>query len=209
LHIIICGRAGYEWEFEEVEDDKGEVRKELRKVGTKMKVEAEFGFEPSLLVEMERVQVPDETAKDRFSFTHRARVLGDRFGVMDGAISDNPTGEFFAPHLAMLTPGSLNAVDTTLRTDMEINEAGDATYYAERREKTKVLEEIQGEIVTAWPGQTKEERRAKVAVLDHAFLTKSWTTVEGKSVQVLRTGLARVREYIANQNQPTTTNGGE
>lgn len=209
LHIIICGRAGYEWEFEEVEDDRGEIRKELRKVGTKMKVEAEFGFEPSLLVEMERVQVPDENAKDRFTFTHRARVLGDRFGVLDAAVCDNPTGAFFGPHLDMLVPGATNFVDTSLRTDMGINESGDADYYAERREKTKLLEEIQGEMIAAWPGQKAEEKRAKVAVVDFAFGTKSWTALEGKSLAVLRAGLTKVRNFIASQTAALTPEGGE
>jgi hypothetical protein len=55
IHMVICGRAGWEWGHEEDEEGK----KELRKLGTKMKAEGEFGFEPSLLLEMERVKGPD------------------------------------------------------------------------------------------------------------------------------------------------------
>jgi hypothetical protein len=43
LHLIICGRAGYEYDFEETDNGK----KELVKTGVKMRTEAEFGFEPS------------------------------------------------------------------------------------------------------------------------------------------------------------------
>lgn len=52
LHIIVAGRSADKWD--EVEDEDG--AKELRKVGTKMRVETEFGYEPSLLVEMEMIQ---------------------------------------------------------------------------------------------------------------------------------------------------------
>jgi len=195
LHIIICGRAGYEWNFEEV-DDSG--KRELVKTGVKMKVESEFGFEPSLLVEMERVQVPSE-GKDRFTFTHRARVLGDRFGVMDAAICDNPTGQFFAPHYDLLVSGASNVVDTSLKTDMGIDDSGDAKFQVEKRQKTTLLEEIQGEIVKAFPGQSAAEKKNKVVVLETIFGTKSWTAVEGLKVAELADGLNRLRQHLGGE----------
>lgn len=48
LHIILCGRAGYE--FDLTLDDEG--HKQLEKTGIKMKAESDFGYEPSLLVWM-------------------------------------------------------------------------------------------------------------------------------------------------------------
>jgi len=73
LHIIICGRAGYEYDY--VEDEEG--RKELRKTGTKMRAETEFGYEPSLLLEMERI-------KENGSLTHRCYIIKDRADVLTG-----------------------------------------------------------------------------------------------------------------------------
>ena len=196
LHIIICGRAGFEWDFEQIEDSQGQTHRELVKKGVKMKVESEFGFEPSLLVEMERVQVPALDCADRFRFVHRARVLGDRFDKMDGAVCDNPTGAFFAPHLDMLTAGAENVVDTTPKTDMGVDESGEARIEAERRERGKLLEEIEGELVVAWPGQTAAEKRFKVEALDYSFGTKSWATVKAKSFTDLRRGLELIRMFI-------------
>lgn len=197
LHIIICGRAGYEWDFEEVEDTMGNTRKELRKSGVRMKVESEFGFEPSLLVEMERVQNPIEGRPGHFSIAHRATVLGDRFDAMDGATCDNPTGAWFHPHLTLLVPGAVNAVDTTLKTDMGVDESGDAAMYRERRERTKLLEEIQGEMVKAYPGQSAAEKKVKVECLEACCGTKSWTAVEGFSIERLKTSLTAIREWVA------------
>ena len=195
LHIIICGRAGYEWDFEEREDASGNKHKELVKTGTKMKVESEFGFEPSLLIEMERVQVPDKTG-DHFRIVHRATVLGDRFDVMDSATCDNPTGEFFLPYIRMLTPGAENIVDTELKTDHQVDEAGQAAFDRDRKERTKLLEEIEGEITAAYPGQTKDEKRAKVTILADCFGTKSWTAIQQMGQGPLKAGLAGVRTWI-------------
>lgn len=197
LHIIICGRAGYDWDFEEVEDSTGTVRKELRKTGIKMKVESEFGFEPSLLVEMERVQVPVPNHDGHFTIMHRATVLGDRFDAMDGATCDNPTGAWFLPHLSRLVPGAVNAVDTELKTDMGVDESGEALMHRERRERTKLIEEIQGELVAAYPGQSAPEKRKKVEILDACFGTKSWTAVEGFPAGRLAEGLLAVRKWVA------------
>jgi len=199
LHIIICGRAGYEWNFEEVEDTSGAIHKELRKTGIKMKVEGEFGFEPSLLVEMERVQVPLVDRPNHFSIIHRATVLGDRFNSMDGQTADNPTGAWFMPHLSQLVPGAANIIDTSLKTDMGVDEAGDAQFQRERRERTKLCEEIQGEITKAWPGQSAVEKRAKVECFEACCQTKSWTAVESFSLARLTAALAAIREYTSNR----------
>ncbi|TXH16273.1 MAG: hypothetical protein E6R03_05725, partial [Hyphomicrobiaceae bacterium] len=52
VHIIICGRAGYE--YEHYTDERG--KKQIEKSGVKMKAEGELGFEPSILVMMDREQ---------------------------------------------------------------------------------------------------------------------------------------------------------
>jgi hypothetical protein len=200
LHIVICGRAGFEWDFEETEDATGNTHKELVKTGIKMKVESEFGFEPSLLVEFERVQIPDPKKQNKFTFTHRATVLGDRFDVMDAQTTDNPKGEWFDPHISMLSPGQANFVDTTLKTDMGVDEKGDAEFQRERRQRTILGEEIQAAMIAAYPGQTKEEKQAKALLLKECFETGSWTKVEGMGADRLREGLTKVREWIAAHN---------
>jgi hypothetical protein len=192
LHIIVCGRAGYEYDFEEREDGSG---KDLVKTGIKMKVEGEFGYEPSLLVNMERAQVLDGTA---MRIVHRATVIGDRFNLIDGASCENPTFEFFAPHVLALQPGSHAAVDTEVKTDMGLDEEGADAYVRERRQRVILCEEIQGELVRLWPGQTAKEKASKLEYLEDAFGTRSWTKVESMNAERLRDGLARLREATAN-----------
>ena len=192
LHIIICGRAGFEYDME-TNDETG--RKELVKTGIKMRVEGEFGFEPSLLVEMERVQEP--TGDGGFRLRRQATVLGDRFGVVDGKTCVDPGFDFFAPHVKLLTPGANVPVDTSMKTETGADEAGDATWQREKRERVILCEEIQGAIVAEYPGQTAEEKRKKGELLHTIFGTRSWTAVENMDSGKLREGLQALRDMLA------------
>lgn len=195
LHIIICGRAGFEFDMIDREDGPG---KDLVKTGIKMKTESEFGFEPSLLVQMERVQVRDDDNRLTGVFEHRARVLGDRFGVIDAAQCDNPTFDFFLPHIQMLVPNATAPIDTTSQTDLGVDDEGADEYHRSQRERIILTEEIQGELTRVYPGQTKEEKTGKMNLIEGAFNTRSWTKVEGMNAKKLREGLACIREQIAN-----------
>ncbi len=198
MHIIICGRAGFEWEFEEREDEAtGKVSKELIKTGTKMKVEGEFGFEPSLLVEMERVQIR-EGGKLTKAFLRRATVLKDRFDVMDGDTCENPTYDFFEPHISRLVPGAHAPVDTSLKTDPGLDESGDTGFYRERKLRTILCEKIQAELLERWPGQTAKEKKAKKNAVEVALGTPSWTEIETKlNSEELHRGLETLRQMEA------------
>lgn len=196
LHIVICGRAGFEWDTEET--DEGE--KKLIKTGVKMKVESEFGFEPSLLCLMEREQTEGEGGHPVIK--HRATVLGDRFGVIDGASALNPTFDFFAPHVRLLTPGAHTPIDTSVKSQPQVDESGDAAWSREKRQRTIFAEEIQGLLVAKWPGQTAAEKQAKAACLAHIFQTHSWTKIsEGTPAGELKAGLECLRALLADDAQ--------
>jgi len=195
LHLIVCGRAGAIWEFEKNEESG---RKELIKAGTKMKVEGEFGFEPSLLVEMERDQVPD--GKGGFKLIHTATVLGDRFGILDGAVQENPTFEFFQPHVAMLRAGAHAPVDTTTKTATGADVEG-GEWEKEKRQRTILCEEIQGTIVSKYPGQTAEEKKQKADLLQQVLGTRSWTKVENMQSDALRVGLEKLNQVLGINTQ--------
>lgn len=204
LSILVCGRAGWEYEHT-VDEDTG--KKELNKTGVKMKVEGEFGFEPSLVIEFEAIQsLPDNSKVP--TITRRLTVLKDRFSVLDAKSVDfasidlnteaglakayGAVKTFFAPHLALLTPGSHTHVDTSQNTDFGMGPDGDAQAYRDRREREILCEEIQGEITLVLPGQSAQEKKAKVEVLKAAFDTSSWTSIEAMSADRLRAGKAKL-----------------
>jgi len=155
-----------------------------------------------LLVQMERVQVLDENRKLTKEFTHRATVIGDRFAAMDGATADDPTFDFFLPHVSMLVPGSYAPIDTETQTDLGVDEDGSDQYHRDKRARTILIEEIEGELMRAWPGQTKEDKTSKLNAIESAFGTRSWTKVEGLNKEKLTNGLKEIRALTA----PTETN---
>lgn len=65
LHIITLGRLQFEYDFMETEPGKYE----LYKSGTKMRAESEFGYEPSLVFEMERLK-KEAASKDITKIVH-------------------------------------------------------------------------------------------------------------------------------------------
>jgi hypothetical protein len=189
-HIIICGRAGYEYDME-VNDETG--RKELIKSGVKMKTENEFGFEPSLLVEMERQQVERD---GHFTIVRRATVLGDRFQVLDGKSFDNPSFETWLPHIRLLTPGAHAPVDTTHKSDTGADDAGDEDYQRERREREIVAEEVKGLFQQYIPGQAAADKTAKADLMQRFFGSRSWTRIEGMPLGPLRAGMRKLRDHF-------------
>jgi hypothetical protein len=207
LHLIIAGRAG--WEYEMEVNEKG--KKELVKTGVKMKTETEFGFEPSLLVELERVEVP---GKDETHFVRKATVLGDRFSLIDGhtcyfesADVSKPAelrkavdavAKFFGPHVAALKPGGVAGIDTDGRSQFFF-EGGEDAWAAEKKQRTILCEEIQGVLVNRWPGQTAAEKKAKLDLLDEVLHTRSWTKVENTDSGKLRAALKTMMEKIGEQ----------
>lgn len=197
VHAIVCGRAGFEWD--EVEDENG--NKKLVKTGVKMKAESEFGFEPSLLVEMERAQdISGETTK----IWRRATIIGDRFRVLDGLTGNfkkcdtieaesDAVREFFWPHLSRLTPGAHAPVDVNPKTPLGLDDEGDMDWQTEKRQRTILAEEIKGLLVEKYPGQTKDEKGAKEKLIFEAFDTRSWTKVESMTSEKLRAGLGFIQ----------------
>jgi hypothetical protein len=191
LHIIVCGRAGFDYDYE-TNDETG--RKDLVKTGVKMKTEGEFGFEPSLLVEMERVQ---DLTGDHTKVIHRAVIIGDRFGVIDGAFADDPDFSFFEPHIRMLTPGAHATIDTRNKTTTGYSDEGDGDWMREKRAREIYCEEIQGLMTEKWPSTSAAEKQEKLALLEKVFATRSWTKVsETLDSQTLKAGLETIRGIL-------------
>jgi len=142
---------------------------------------------------MERDQVPD--GKGGFKLVHIATVLGDRFSILDGQTQENPDFEFFKPHVAMLRSGAHAPVDTTTKTATGADVEG-GEWEKEKRQRTILCEEIQGTIVSKYPGQSADEKKAKADLLQQVFNTRSWTKVENMQSDVLRLGLQKLNQVL-------------
>lgn len=193
MHVILCGRAGFEYDMTEDEDGK----KELHKTGTKMKAESEMGYEPSLLLEMERVNA-DKTLKQgqRSGWIHRCHVLKDRTNRMNGEAIDNPTFASFAPVVAFLNIGGEHIGVSAGNSSADLFDSPES-YNARKKRVEIVLELILDAFTEAQVGGTSAvAKEAQVKNLKAAFGTSSWTAIKDMRLEELEGGLAALRRNL-------------
>lgn len=210
LHMTICGRAGFEYDY--FEDDNG--KKQLEKTGIKMKAENEFGYEPSLLVLMERaVSMEDK-------HVHReAHILKDRAALLDGKTlkfgpGDEPGAVFnaFLPHIEFLNlSGKQLGVDLSRTSDSMI-ESGEgaqkSTWKYEQEQKEIVLEKIQALFVQhGLSGQSKDGKAEIVRLIKKHFDTTSWKEIEGFRLETVKKGFDTLSADMSGET-PTTQPAG-
>lgn len=204
LHIFVLGRAGYEYDYEENENTG---KKELIKSGTKMRVEGEFGFEPSLLIEMERVAKGPEAGA---GYYHRAHILKDRTDTINGRAFDfskprdvyregdwAATLEPFKPVFDALNLGGAHVGVDASRTSDEMF-GDDGAGMARRATKVRIaLETVETTLVMLWPGQDQKSKALKLAMVEAVFGERSWLAVEKKPLEVLEDGVSLLRRVEA------------
>lgn len=205
LHMIVCGRAQDIWE--ESVNEQG--KKEKSVVGSKMATEKNLSYEPSLLVEMERIQDP----KTGF-LTPRAWVIGDRFpdSGLSGKVFDNPTYETFLPHISRLNLGGEHVGIANGHTSEELFTPGaDNSRYEYQKKRDIAVEEIKDEVDRRWSGMSVEQKNARIDVLIAVFGTSSKTAIENLAVPKLQEGLARIRsgefDQVGKADEPVAQNG--
>lgn len=188
LHIIMCGRAGDEYETY-IENG----RRKIEVVGTKMKTEGETGFEPDLNVLMSSVQ----NQRDK-KITIFATVTKDRWDKINGHVFEMPKFENFLPHIGLLAIGGRHVGQAT----------GDSRHIitTEKRDWSPVQrrivhDEIKDLLLLHFPGQTAQEKTGKVRALLDAF-NASWAEIdEVMSLPDLRAGYDKL--HVAMTGRPS------
>lgn len=188
VHIILCGRSGDIWQ--DVEDSDG--IKELKKVGTKMRVEKELGYEPSLLVEMDKV------IKEK-GWTHRAFVEKDRFDILNFKLFDNPTFENFLPHIELLNIGGKHRALDVERDSQDMFKDNSGAEYYKKREQT--LEKIKNEINLLFPGRDEKTKVDRINLTKDIFKTHSWAEICEMDVVTLMNGLIQIEEMNSKKDK--------
>lgn len=170
LHCILCGRLGHE--YEQTVDDRG--KKKIEQTGVKMQAEKGLGYEPNILVWMER----DLNLNTREQ-TRTATILKDRSRRMDGKTFKQPTFETFLPHVEFMSLGGKHETVDTTRTSEDVMPADDAPLSDLRSIKRQIaLDEIQALLVDHYPSQSADDKKAKASLIKEHFHTTSWTEIE-------------------------------
>lgn len=197
LHVIVLGRAGYEYDMSEDESGK----KELLKTGTKMKAEGEFGYESDLLLEMERVKL--NGAK---GWANRCYVLKDRTDTMNGKVIDYPKFSDFKTIIATLNIGGEHFGLDTSRDSQEMFGNPDYSYIERRKQQSIALEELQELLIELnLDGSSTQAKQGRVELLKKIYGTSSKTAIEDMTPEDIRKGISSIKEQsLTSDNQPQT-----
>lgn len=187
IHIIMAGRAGYDWGEEN--DDEEEGKKKLVKTGTKMKAEGDLGYEPTLLIEMEHVHSDSSIGS---AFINRAFVIKDKFDVLKGQSFDMPKFEDFSPHINMLAIGGVPpTIDTeTSSSEMMVSHQGVAKRLKER---DILCEELWCEMPLRFNGRTDAGKQLGAKFLHETFGTLSNLAINSMSNERIKEGLDKLK----------------
>lgn len=189
IHIIICGRAAFEWDYFENEDGK----MELHKSGVKMRAETEFGYEPSLLIEMIKEK------KDGGKLIHRADVIKDRAQLLDGKSFNNPTFENFKPHFQVLSIGGEHQVIDITRTseDMFEKDTGKPEWKIHKEQISIALEELDAELTKSFASSSKDDKKNRITICEYLFNTSAKTRIENMKLFELQGAVEELKKLNA------------
>lgn len=205
IHCLVAGRAGMVWE-QVYNEDKGKM--EAMAVGSKLKSEGEFSYEPNLLFEMEAVRVETNGRKKGGHFNHKLNILKDRARFLNGKsiefkdINVYKAGDykrvfaFFEPHFRFLNiGGTQKAISSENSEDLfDGNGNGEARQYAQAKEIA--LEEIENAMgVVLWPGQTSDMKKIRLSVMKELWGVRAWSAVKAMSLRQVENGLWALREF--------------
>jgi hypothetical protein len=212
VHVVICGRAGYEYNMGE---DEETGKKQLEKTGIKFKAEGEMGYEPDLLVLMERV-MDVRTKTDQ----HIAHVVKDRSTLLDGKEIADPTFESFLPHINMLNlvAGKMHldvGVDTSRTSAALVPTQSDAPRDRTSIQRSIVIDEINDLLLRHdCAGTAKDAQKKRSDLMAKHFGTVSKTAIEeAMSLFDLRAGYEGLHQELEGKasrySQPVPVVPGE
>lgn len=186
-HIIMCGRAGYEYDFEKDEEGKNE----LIKTGIKMKTEGELGFEPSLLIEMFADKDVDSKTGRINGIINKAFIIKDRFGEINGKTFDMPTFETFMPHIKHLNIGGEHEIITQENSQSIFDTDKSVAHRLKQRDI--LMENLQSEMPLRFNSRTDEGKKLGASFLRETFGTLSWLEIGSMSNERISDGLEKLK----------------
>lgn len=187
VHIILCGRLGDIYEYQQ---NEATGKKELITVGAKMATEKELGYEPSLLIEMAAERRDGE-------IVNIAYVEKDRAQVLNGKEIEKPDFAKLRPHFEALNLGGEHFGSMQNRDSQGLYRGNlEEGWSGESKQREIWSEEIQGLLVKHFPTQAAEDKKKKLDLMEQVFKTRSWTKVESTNSEALKAGYKTMKAIL-------------
>lgn len=196
VHIMMTGRAGYEYEDEKNEETG---KRDIHKSGFKMKAEGETAHEPDILIHMER---KEDIMSEPKKIWREATIIKDRSALIDGKTFINPTFKHFEPVIDFIL------TDANYSPMPKQGDNGSIIGEGERRDeeyaqKVYMLENIEGILVKHHPSTGGEDKKAKAKLIEKAFHTFSWEQIKRMGLNELTRGYEVIRFTLEGEADPT------
>lgn len=219
INCIVLARAADDYTAQEKE---GTDKMEQIKTGSKAKTEKYFAYEPSLIVEMQRVLAVGGQALQlarmkrgvkATGLIHRAIIWGDRTRRINGQTFDFPgttgykKGEYkdvwkqFRPHLEFHKLGKLNiggaphqSLDPGTSAGLATPENG-SEYMQKQRRKVMVLGELKETYSANWPGTSEAVKAIRRGATEILLGVRSWDSVEQAPLDKLEMALRTLQHF--------------
>ncbi len=188
MHVIVCGRAGQIYEYQDKDDGSG--KKELISTGTRMATEKELGYEPSLLIEM---VINREGGKA----INTAIIQKDRADKINGHEIAMPSYQKLRKHFEALNIGGQHFESMERRDSTAMfPDADESGWDAEKQRRAIWSEEIAELLKKHHPSQTADDKQKRMDLLEKFLETRSWTAVESMPAARLEESFYKMREQL-------------
>lgn len=205
LHVIVCGRGGFEYDSIDVIDDKGNLTTETVKGDNKMKAEGEFGHEPDVNLHFQAMTDPNAPKTGKMKRgkkgavqlvaprkIHVATVQKGRVWALNGKVfswADRDTykpGEYkevldcFRPYLDALNIGGTHNSVSAGENSFHRGESNGS-----HARKKKALEVWGATMSIIFPSQTTEDKQRRRLVGERITGTLSATAMGQQDVDAI------------------------
>ena len=198
LSIAMLGRAGHEYDISE--DDDG--NQEMRKSGTKMKVETETGYEPDLLLEMfkDRAESVTQTKKGTKkttklkTFVNKCVVLKDRTDTMNARELINPKFTDFKSIIKFLNINGEHVAASANNNTLNAFKKDDFSWADKLKRKEIALELLTESLILAkLDGTSTEAKQKRTELLIKHFGSSSKTFIEDQEPEFLESKIKEIK----------------
>ena len=207
MNCFALGRLGNEFEEQQEQQQNGEIKTKLVKVGTKFKAGGgeSFGYEPHLLLEMSLERKPktvrgqEREAEGRM--VHRADILKDRTWVLNGSVlrftgkSSYERGGYaqvwksIKPHFEEVQATMARVQILPGSSESLLGQSGDSEYYQRKQRKDVLVAELHAAMELLWGGTGKAEKQIRLRVFEHIFGFRSKEAADAASLQTIERGV--------------------
>lgn len=189
LHVIVCGRAGNIYEYQDKDDGSG--KKELITTGTRMATEKELGYEPSLLIEMIADRHDGKTI-------NTAVIQKDRSDSLNGQEIQFPNYDKLKPHFDALNIGGQHFDSMDKRDSKTLYEdAEEGGWDREKRLREQWCDEIKSLLITHnMDGTSTEAKQKRNELFKEIFDTGAWSKIEDMKSEEIKDGYHRMKDKL-------------